>query len=101
MLEIANSCPRKKSELGMYSEMFYDSKLKPAFNTLWEECLHNGYNPKQRISHIKNFTKQAWMKEPDDVKSSIQAKCEEEYAQAVLNWKAHNDWTGSAEDFDL
>jgi hypothetical protein len=100
MLEIADSRPRKKSELGVYSEMFYESKLKPAFDALWEGCLHNGFNPKQRINLVKKFTNEAWMKEPDDVKASIRARCEGDYAQAVLEWKARNEWTGSAEDFD-
>jgi hypothetical protein len=100
MLEIADTHPCKKTEIGMYSEMFFATKVKPAFDALWEGCLQSGFDLKHRINLVKKMTKEAWDKEPEDVKSSIWAKCEEEYAQAITDWKARNDWTGSAEDFD-
>jgi hypothetical protein len=100
MIEIADSRPRKKTELGVYSEMFYRVKLKEAFNEMWESLLQNGTDPKQRVNLVRKFTHKAWMKEPEDVKASVRAKCKEDYEQAFQEWRARNEWTGSAEDFD-
>jgi hypothetical protein len=71
MLAIAKDRPQKQTEFSKYTEMFYDTKMKPAFDTLWGACLHSGMDPKKRINYVKNFQTQALMKEPEDLRATI------------------------------
>jgi hypothetical protein len=88
MLEIAKDCPQRQTEFSKYTEMFYESKMKPAFDTLWDVCLHSGMDPKKCINYVKNFQMQALMKEPQELRTSIRTACEDEYNQALAEWNA-------------
>jgi hypothetical protein len=96
---MSRSRPRKKSELAVYSELFYDSKLKAGFDSMWSGCLKSGVPPQQRIGFIKRFTKESWTNETNDVKAEVQNKCEAEYAEALENWKGRTEWSGTPEGY--
>jgi len=101
MLEIAKDRPQRRTEFSKYTEMFYESKMKLAFDTLWDVCLQSGMDPKKRISYVKNYQLQALMKEPQDVRTSIRTACDDEYNQALAEWNARTEWRGSAEDYNV
>ena len=99
MLAIAKDRPQKQTEFSKYTEMFYETKMKPAFDTLWDACLQSGMDPKKRINYVKNFQTQALMKEPEDLRARIRATCEDEYQQALVEWGVRTAWNGTAEDY--
>jgi hypothetical protein len=99
MLEIAKDRPQWQMEFSKYTEMYYESKMKPAFDTLWEFCSQTGMNPKKRINYVKNFQMQELMKEPAELRTSIRTVCDDEFNWALAEWNAHTAWKGSAEDY--
>ena len=101
LLEISASRPHKKTELAMYSEMNYESKLKNQFDEMWNGCLLNGILPKNRVHFVKQFTKEMFMKEPEEVKMEIREKCKREHVEALEAWKARMDWLATPENYEM
>jgi len=99
LLEISAARPWKKCELGMYSDLYYDDKLKAPFDAMWDGCAVNGVPSKERLKLVKKFTREHWLKESEDVRSEIQQKCEDEHKAAMNSWKSHSDWSGTPENY--
>jgi ATP-dependent helicase/DNAse subunit B len=100
LLDISASRPRKKSELMLYSEMFYESKLKDQFDAMWKTCLQSGIPPKKRIHFIKQFTTECFSKESEELKMDIREKCERENNEALESWKGRMDWSATVESYE-
>jgi hypothetical protein len=80
--------------------MFYESKLKPQFDVMWNACSHNGIPSKNRIRFVKQFMQENFLKESEAVKAMVRAKCEQEYAEAMEAWKARMDWSATPESYE-
>ena len=100
MLDISSSRPRKKTELGMYSDMYYESKLKTSFDAMWKASLRSGVRSKDRISFIKTFTREKFNSEPDEVKAEVRRRCDVEFEEALKAWNDRAEWSETAEGFD-
>jgi hypothetical protein len=85
----------------MYSEMYYESKLKKEFDVMWSECLLNGIPPKERIRFINRFTKEKFSKEVEEVRAGVRERCERENTEALKAWKERMDWSGTPEDYEM
>ena len=100
MLSISATRPHKKTELAMYSDMFYESKLKASCDAEWRTSLRSGVRSKDRISFIKTFLQERYKNEPDDVKTEVRLRCETVYEEAMKSWNERADWSATAEGFD-
>jgi hypothetical protein len=99
MLAIAKDRPQKHTEFSKYMEMYYQTKMKPVFDTLQGTCLQSGMNPKKRINYVKNFQKQALMQELQDLRATIQAMCEDKYQQVLVDLGVRTAWNRTAKDY--
>ena len=97
MIDMSADRPRKKTELAMYSEIYYESKLKAKFNEIWVGCLESGVATKQRVSWMKKYTTECWLKEPAELREEIRAKCDNKYAEELQAWKGRAEWSASPE----
>ena len=100
MLDIAKDRPREILDVDVYVEKYWESKLKPSFDALWEGCLRRTLDSKKRISEVRKHQREAWTKEPEELRLSIQQECKERNAKALAEWEARFKWTGSPEDYD-
>jgi hypothetical protein len=91
--------PHKKTELTLYTELYWESKLKEGFNTMWAGCRHSGVPAKSRISFVKKYTAEHWAKESDELRREIAQRCESEHAEAMQAWKGRAEWKASAETY--
>lgn len=100
MLSISATRPRKKTELAMYSDMFYESKLKATCDAQWQSSLRSGVRSKDRISFIKTFLQEHYKNEPDEVKTEVRQRCKATYDEAMKSWNERADWSATAEGFN-
>ena len=101
LIAMSVNCPHKKTELTMYMEMFWESKLKEGFNTMWSGCQQTGVPAKSQISFVKKYCAEHWASESEGLRREIAQKCETEHADAMEAWKGRAEWTGSAETYKM
>ena len=100
MLQMSKTRPRKRTELSMYLETYYASKLKATFVPMWDDCLRGGVPARERISCLNKFAQVHLEKEPADVQAEIRRRCQEENKALLTEYKDRFDWKGTAEDYD-
>jgi hypothetical protein len=100
MLQMSKSRPRKKTELSVYLETYYASKLKAEFVPMWDDCLRGGVQAKERISTLNKFAQVRLDKEPPEVQMEIRRSCQEANEASLTEYKERFDWKGDAEDYD-
>ena len=100
MLKMSKSRPTRKSDFIMYSEIYYESRVKPGFDAMWAACLLNGIPGKERINLWSKYTREHWSKEPKEIKDEVKKRSDEEFAAQMQEWKDRAEWTESPEAFD-
>lgn len=85
----------------MYSELYYESKLKAKFDEIWTGCLQSGVSYKHRVSWMKKYTTECWLKEPAELRDEIRKKCDSKYAEELQAWKGRAEWSASPEAYQV
>ena len=84
----------------MYSEMFYNSRVKAGFDAMWEGCSQNGVLSNERIQLWSRYTREHWLKESKELRDEVKKKCEDKYAADLQAWKDRGEWNESAEAYE-
>lgn len=93
--------PRKPRILHIYSRDFFDTKIKAAFETMWEaeqiRPLKPGEKAIKRLDYSNKITAQYWEAESADFKKWVEGVRSTEHERAVEEWQAKQEQKANGE----
>ncbi|RDB24451.1 hypothetical protein Hypma_008435, partial [Hypsizygus marmoreus] len=98
MHDMSATRPRKPYAVDYYSSKYYEKRVKAKFDDLWNQ---SSFRPTARIAMCRDFTARCWEEEPQEFRESVEKELEEEYQQALQEYRNGKAWLPqSAEEYD-
>jgi len=89
--EMSVTRPRKQQAVQAYSNRFYKDKLKTDFDEAWNKV--KGTVPAAtRISMCNDYVREAWNKEPEEVRKGIEEETEKTFKEEMEAYKNGKAW---------
>ena len=85
MTDIVKHRPRKPVAINVYSQRYYQERLKTEFDEQWDG-LRDIVPSRGRLAMVKDFTRDSWNKETVEFCDALQEEIDQEYEAQLEEW---------------
>jgi len=86
MADSSKEHPRKAVAVNVYSQRYYQERLKAEFDAQWED-VKSVVPSRERLAMTKEFVCDSWNKETVEFRRALQEEIDQEYDAQLEKWK--------------
>lgn len=86
MTDTVKGRPRKPVAVNIYSQRYYQERLKADFDAEWN-TVKDVVSSRGRLAMMKQFVRDSWNKETVEFRDALQEEIDQEYEAQLQEWK--------------